>query len=44
MRPLLHIIICISIKAILLGRLKDLSFLFKIPIDPRKKDTVSALW
>jgi hypothetical protein len=36
MRPLLHIIIHISIKAVLLGRLKDLSFLFKIPKDPRK--------
>jgi len=31
MRPLLYIIICISIKAILNGRLKDLIFLFKIP-------------
>jgi hypothetical protein len=36
MRHLLYIIIHIGIKAILLGRLKDLSFLFKIPIDPRK--------
>ena len=32
MRPLLYIIIRISIKAILSGRLKELIFLFKIPI------------
>ena len=36
MRPLLYIIICISIKAILNGRLKDLIFLFKIPTCTRK--------
>jgi len=32
MRPLLYTVICISINAILNGRLKDLIFLFKIPI------------
>ena len=31
MRPLLYTIICISIKAIVNGRLKDLIFLFTIP-------------
>ena len=33
MRPLFYIVIHISIKAILNGRLKNLIFLFKIPID-----------
>jgi hypothetical protein len=36
MRPLLYNIICIRVKAKLLGSLKNVTFLFKIPTGTRK--------